>query len=279
MNNLFPTWNPTIIKRVEKSDIESSTSPFLVVTDRGKGYFKVLGNNEGPRVLACEYVGTSLAKLLGLSTFEYCLFNFSGQPEIEFSNGYKAESGYGFLSKAESGNTWDGTQLMLETIINKEDITKLVCLDTLVRNKDRYFPRSNNNVKSRRNYDNVFLSKQSKKKTILKAFDFTHAFNCGRDFTINYVKDESIFGLFPEFKNYFNLDVATEFCTKLKTIDKQSISSIVEKIPSEWDIKHSDSVRWIDFILCRAEFVSANFIRLSRLRNCSQQLLLDFEKV
>jgi hypothetical protein len=194
-------WHPTIIKRVEKNNISSSTTPVLILTDQGEGYFKVLGNKEGPHVLACEYVGTSLAALLGLATFEYCLFYFSGEPEIVLPNNFKAKPGTGFLTKAESGSTWDGTKEILRNITNQDDITKLVCLDTWVRNQDRYFP-SNDNKKSRRNFDNVFLSNESKNGLTLKVFDFTHAFTNGRDVTtkINQnIRDPAVYGLFPEF--------------------------------------------------------------------------------
>jgi hypothetical protein len=274
-------WNPTIIKNVLKNNIESSTSPILIVTDQGRGYFKALGNREGPHVLACEYVGTSLAKLLGLQTFEFCLFNFDGTTEIKFSDGTNAQLGYGFLAKEESGLTWDGKPQLLETVINKSDFTKLVCLDTWVRNQDRYFPHSNKKI--RKNFDNVFLSKKSKNKTILKAFDFTHAFTNGREITnriIQEVKDDSIFGLFPEFKIYLNRSIATNFCKKLKTIKKEQIRSIINSIPQEWDINLSAREAWIEFILGRAIYVANNFIKLlynSQNTNYQQQFLFDKE--
>jgi hypothetical protein len=272
-------WSPTAIKSVKRNNILSSTNPILILTDQGEGYFKALGNKEGPQVLACEYVGTSLAKLLGLAIFQYCIFHFSGYPEITFSDGSKAQSGKGFLTKAESGNSWDGSEKMLSKITNKDDITKLVCLDTWVRNQDRYYPRKNE--KSRRNFDNVFLSKEIKNGIILKAFDFTHAFREKIDVTTKIVQtidDQSIYGLFPEFQKYFNKDIAIKTCQKLKTIKQKQVQSIINDIPKEWEIDLSVREAWLKFIMDRANFLSENFLKLSGLQPHTQQTYFSFKE-
>jgi hypothetical protein len=264
-------WSPIAIKYIEKNNIQSSTTPILIITDQGKGYFKALGNREGPQALAREYVGTSLAELLGLVTFQYCIFHYSGIPEIIFPNGTKAQSGKGFLTKSESGDSWDGTEKMLSKITNWKDITKLVCLDTWVRNRDRYY--SPKNAKSRRNTDNVFLSKELESQTILKAIDFTHAFIEG-DVTakiVQNIRDESIYGLFPEFRKYFDKDVAIEICQKLKTIENTQIQSVFDNIPKEWEIDLPVRQAWITFIMERANFISENFLVLSELQNRQPQ--------
>ncbi|MDR2438174.1 MAG: hypothetical protein LBE12_02230 [Planctomycetaceae bacterium] len=272
-------WRPTIIKQIERINIESSTNPVLVVTDEDEGYFKVLGNREGPHVLACEYVGTSLAKLIGLATFEYCIFHFSGQPEITFPNGSNAQIGNGFMTKKESGEIWDGSEKMLAKIINKDDITKLVCLDTWVRNKDRYYLQTNEYINC--NLDNVFLSNESKNGLILKAFDFTHAFVHGRDITKNIiqdVKDNTIYGLFPEFNKFLKEDVARKTCEKLGKINKNCIEEIMTNIPREWEIESYVREVWIDFILQRAKYLSENFLLLIGLEKKTKQLKFDFNE-
>jgi hypothetical protein len=65
-------WQPRIIRRFIKN-FATATEVVLVETDQGRGYLKALGNKSGPHALACEWVGTNLAKLLGLQTFDFSI--------------------------------------------------------------------------------------------------------------------------------------------------------------------------------------------------------------
>lgn len=71
------SWIPTCIRRVAKT-YPTGSDVVEVVTDVGPGFAKFLGNKEGPNVLACEYVGTRVASLLDLPTFEHTIFNTTG---------------------------------------------------------------------------------------------------------------------------------------------------------------------------------------------------------
>ena len=272
-------WCPTIIKRVEKCDIVSSTSPVIVMTDKGRGYFKALGNREGPQVLACEYVGTSLACLLEIPTFDYCILLHNGIPEIRLNDGRIADCGPGFITKEELGGVWDGEKKTLEKINNREDITRLVCLDTWVRNQDRYFPGKKG--KSRRNLSNVFISKTAENHLTLKAFDFTHAFTNARDVTpsiVQDVRDDSVYGLFPEFKDFLDKETAIQMCDKLKSIKEKKIRPILDQIPKEWEINTTTREAWITFLLSRAVFLSENFISMIGIQHETKQELLSFDE-
>jgi len=273
-------WCPTAIKQTVRHGIKSSTSPVVVETDDGLGYFKALGNSEGPQVLACEFVGTSLAHLLGIPTFEFCIIQHREVPEIRLRDGRLAKPGPGFITKAEDGNVWDGTEKMLKRINNAEDITRLVCVDTWTRNQDRYFPREDGT--SRRRINNVFLSKEQKQSVILKAFDFTHAFTNGRDVNakiVQNVNDDKVYGLFPEFEVFLDRETATQTCDKLNTIRARQIQLIIDQIPREWEIDSATRKAWVEFIVSRASFLSKNFFTMIGLKHISKQKkLFDLEE-
>ena len=260
-------WHPTKIVKIIDNDISTSTSPVIVLTEKGKGYFKAVENNEGANALARKFVGTALASWFGLSTFAYCLFEFDGQSEMTLNNGKHVNQGTGFMTKKESGSNWDKTTAMLDKIINKDDITRLVCFDTWVRNPDRHCVHKG---KPHTNSTNVFLATAPEKKLILKAMDFTHAFPGCIDNTMDNVKnvyDVTIYGLFAEFVNFLKKDIAVVACAKLRRVKDQNVRQHIEAIPQSWNIDAETREAWIRFIVKRANFVANNFLRLSKLDN------------
>ena len=274
-------WIPTVITGVVRRDIHSSTSPVVVETDAGHGYFKALGNPQGQQVLACEFVGTSLAKLLGIPTFDFCIISLNEVPKVQLADGRFAEPGPGFITKAEQGQAWDGTKKTLEKIGNVEDMTRLVCVDTWTRNQDRFFPREDGNKKSRRNIDNVFLSFESKNRLTLKAMDFTHAFTNGGDVNTKiaqHARDDQVYGLFPEFRDFLDKETARQLCDKLKTIKNRQIQPIIDHIPREWEINDATRKAWGDFIVSRAVFLTEHFITMTGLHHVTKQNEFPFDE-
>ena len=63
------------------------------MTDVGKAYCKALGNRQGPHALACEWVGSQLAKWLGLPTFDFAIMELDDQEEIPLPRGGPAPPG------------------------------------------------------------------------------------------------------------------------------------------------------------------------------------------
>ena len=267
-------WNPTYIKRVLKKDIDSSMKPVLVRTDKGLGYFKALGNPEGPHCLAREFVGTSLADLLGISTFKYGIIHFDGAIEIQLLNGGIAQCGRGFITQKERGEVWNGSIKDLKRITNVEDITRLVCVDTWVRNPDRYCVWKNGIPHER--FDNVFLSRHSETNLVLKSFDFSHAGFCETG-KASQAYEETVYGLFPQFKEFLREEAAKQISDKLKTIKSKHIRMIIDQIPSEWDIDAAMRDIWVEFLVARAGFLSENFIRMIGLQDTLRQRTL-FDK-
>lgn len=106
------TWQPTTILRFERS-VPSSTGVARVVTDQGVGYLKAIGNPEGEHALACEWVGTHLARLLGLLTFDFAVIEVTASDEIPLGTGGFARPGPAYISRAEPGQPWGGSALEL----------------------------------------------------------------------------------------------------------------------------------------------------------------------
>jgi len=263
-------WNPTYIKRVLKNDIDSSTKPVIVLTDKGRGYFKALGNPEGPLCLAKEFVGTSLADWLGISTFEYGIIHITGVPEIQLLGGGTAQCGPGFITKEEKGEVWNGSSKTIKHIANPEDITRLVCLDTWIRNPDRYSLRKDGTPHER--FDNVFLSACPNGGLLLKGFDFSHVLFCDTAF-ISKVSDKTVYGLFSQFRDFLSKETAIHVCDKLKTVKEKHVRQIIDEIPNEWEVDSATRKSWIEFLTARANFLSKNFLTMIELQNVSEDVL------
>jgi len=127
-------WRPTQVTRFVQG-IGTSTGPARVDTDLGEGYFKGLGNPEGPHALACEFVGSMLADWLGLTTLDYALVQVTEDDEIPFLKGGRVLPGLAFISRAEPGGfNWGGNAKELKSIINPQEISGLVVMDTWTLN-------------------------------------------------------------------------------------------------------------------------------------------------
>jgi len=244
---------------------DTATNPAVVQTDAGTGYLKAIENDSGSDALAREFVATSLAELVGLSTFKYCLFDFDGKLEVILSNGAKVEKGMEFMTKEEQGINGKAAMSMLNHLVNKDHIARLICFDTFVRNVDRCYIY---NGKRHVNWDNVFLAHAPRGRFLLKAMDFSHAFWGNLDNAMDKadnVNDEEIYGLFPEFSRFLKKSIVVEVCKALTKIQNNDVHAIIDSIPVDWNIGQDTREAWIRFIIGRADFVANNFLRLSGL--------------
>jgi len=256
-------WRPKIIRRFIKS-IASSTEVVLVETDQGKRYLKVLGNKTGPHALACEWVGTNLATLLGLPTLDFAIIEIGEDDEIPLDSGNFALPGPAFITRAEKGFPWGGKASELKKISNPKDIGRLVLFDTWLLNCDRYHP---NLAVRKPNRDNVFLSREGapRSKFVIKAIDHTHCFTCGRDLTnrvaqINQVRDEQTYGLFPEFEEFLSRTDMTRAVSDLQRINRTEMQAVVDAIPVGWQVNRQARDALVNFICDRATYLIENFV-------------------
>jgi hypothetical protein len=275
-----PSWNPKHFVRFERA-LATSMRTAQIVTDEGKAYCKALGNPEGPHALACEWVGTQLARWLRLPTFDFGLIQIGAADEIPFSSGGRASPGPAFVTRAERGHTWGGSSKELTRIDNPADVAGLVVLDTWTLNCDRNAPAD---MHRSPNYDNVFLSaeRSCRGRFQLVAMDHTHCFTCGKPLTariasIDRVKDERVFGLFPGFvrivqEHRSELRAVVE---RLRHFDRAISLGIVGTIPEAWSVGNAAREALCDLISGRAAYV-ADTIEQGLAAKCWPQGELEF---
>jgi hypothetical protein len=256
-----PPWQPTTILRHIRS-LDTGAETVIVETDQGEGYLKPMGNRGGPHPLACEWIGTSLARRLELPTFAFAIVEVTTEDEILLASGGRAEPGPAFISRSERGKTWGGSARELRQLANPDDLTRLVLLDTWLRNCDRH---PLNPAQRRPNRDNVFFSRAGAPRCrfLLKAMDHTHCLTCGRDLTpriaeIGTIQEEGCYGLFPEFLPYLNQDVMRWSAHALRDIDREEIRRIVAEVPRAWDVSQATRDALLEYLFRRAAFVADN---------------------
>lgn len=252
-------WRPTRVTRFIQP-IGTSTGPALVDTDAGEGYLKALGNPEGPHALACEFVGSMLADWLGLSTLDFALVDVTEDDEIPFSKSGRALPGPAFISRSEKfGNPWGGDAKYLTLVINPQEISGLIVMDTWTLNYDRYSPDG-----ERRNYENVFLIQCSTSAEVkLVAMDFTHAFRHGGDLNrrldnIDRRRDEKVYGRFPEFISFLNREQVRHYSLRLGQFRREIADEFIRMVPPEWEVDRDGRSAWARQITDRAGFLAEN---------------------
>lgn len=263
------SWNPkTILRYVETYG--SSTKPMRVETDDGDAILKVMGNPRGEHVLACEWVGTRLAQTLGLPTFDAVILDVQQDDLFLFADcGYQPKAGPAIATRFVRGRSWDGKAKDLELAVNHVHIARLVVFDTWTRNCDRFGPGTS----ARINRDNVFLAQDGDEGRLVRllAIDHTECFTCGGSITpalggIDRVKDEGLYGLFPEFRDFmerenrkhqhkFRAEV-TAAAQRLGALQRNELSNIVEKIPVQWDVNKAAREAMVGFLFDRARYLS-----------------------
>ena len=216
-----------------------------------------MGNPGGDHLLACEWVGTDLARWLGLSTFDFALIEVTELDELPFYRGGFAVAGPAFITRKELGGPWGGTDRQLQQLVNLDDISRLVVFDSWTRNWDRHSPD-----RGRINRDNVFLSEEAPEgQLLLKAMDHTHCFTRGPELTrrladIDFVKDPGVYGLFPEFRPFLDRRAVRIAAKRLGSLKREEIRAIMEGIPKPWGVDQAARSGFADFIVGRAAYLA-----------------------
>jgi HipA-like protein len=258
-----PTWQPKQFRRYIET-IHSSSLTAVIETDAGRGYLKAINNPQGVHVLACDWIGTKLARRLGLKTFDIAILELNDDDEIRLNDNLNAASGPTFITRAEEGQPMGGPT-SLKQIDNVEDITKLIVFDTWVRNCDRYAPGMGKDNKPRMRLDNLFLSADgaSEGKLLLKAIDHGHIFTCGKPLrpalaNIEMTKEKKLYGCFPFFRSFVSIEQICQCAKELKENCPRLCKGLLDDLPDAWEVS-SETRKAIDkFLLERAAFLTDN---------------------
>jgi hypothetical protein len=250
-------WHPTEVTQFI-NHVNSGAGTLIVRTDAGLAYLKALGNPDGPHALVKDLLGTRLAAMLGLPTFDYAVIEVTDLDELPFFRGGNAEPGPAFVTRGEDGSVWDGRKRLLAKIDNSDAISGLVVVDTWLRNTDRYYL-----PKNRVNLDNVFFSKESSEAGLLslRAMDFSHAIQYGGELTsgvssITNIQDEDVFGLFREFRKRLSRDAIRHYARILGGVSRSQIEDAVGLVPHQWHLDSPVRSALACFLLQRASFVA-----------------------
>jgi hypothetical protein len=259
---LETNWKPTRLIEVARS-ADTSTGATRVSTDVGRAYIKPMGNRQGPHVLATDWVGTHLAKWFGLSTFDIAVLTLAADDRFPLPRGYTAQPGPAFAARAMAGDPWGKSGLQLDVLVNPEDVTRIVVFDTWTLNCDRH----HHDLTVRKpNYDNIYLSSEGLEpgKRRLIAMDHGLCFiRSGEDLTlrlahIDKLRDEHVYGLFPEFREKLREDIIEVCAARLKEMDIATARAMIATVPTEWEVSNEAREAWAELIYRRAGFVADN---------------------
>lgn len=231
----------------------------LIQTDVGPAYIKALGNRQGPHALACEFVGSSLARWFNLRVPDFAIMNLPAEACFDLPRGHRCKPGPAFVSRHVRGGTWQGSLQELRSLVNPGDITRLVIFDTWVSNCDRHPPDL---TQRRPNYNNVYLGDtEDPLQSCLYAIDHTHCFDCGRDLTprlshIDLVQDDRTYGLFPGFRPLLDPGEAQWCMAMLRSVQRRVVEEIVDQLPPEWEAPTAAAAALVEFLHRRARYVA-----------------------
>lgn len=262
--------------RFEKK-YETSTGVARIVTDQGKAYIKAMGNKEGSHVLACEWIGTRLANLVGLPTPDFAIIQVGDDDEIPLGHGRQALPGPAFVSRALIENFgWRENEKALAEIENHETITDIVAFDTWIRNFDRCPPRYS---RRKPNYDNVLLAKPHPEADKLRiyAIDHTHCFTRTGELksdiqNIDNIRDTSTYGLFPKFSKFMDLERFKKTVQKISSLEKNVLHSVIASVPAEWEVNDDIRAALLNYLTQRAEFLLRTLPKRGPDLDCSGRL-------
>lgn len=245
-------WQPTIIKRVIDR-YASSTEVVQVATDVGNAYLKGMGNRQGDESLACEFVGSELVALVGLTVPPFAVVELQ-ELEIVTVSGRLLTKGPAFLSQAQEKTiTGDAEGRCLGRLRNRSDLALMIVFDTWVRNPDRCPP--SDHLIPEPNRDNVMFRSVGGWFELL-AFDHTHCFTetdletgLAGDF---FVDDPNVYGAFPEFLPHVDEADLRAACKTIADIDGEQVLEIVAAVPQPWGPSQAIRTRWAQQIINRA---------------------------
>jgi hypothetical protein len=74
------------------------------------------------------------------------------------------------------------------------------------------------------------------------------------------VKDDRIYGLFPEFTPWLDCRIVAQSVEKLRSFKQEDAHVITQSIPREWDMDNKTRKALDQFLTSRAAFLSSSII-------------------
>lgn len=250
--------------------LRTSTKPVQVHTDDGLCLVKYLGNKQGREALVGELIGTELACNIGLKVPEFAIMDF---PLMDLGMGQNnPQQGPAFCSRWISDvMTFSPESSLLSNVRRKEDISKVVVLDTWLRNFDRFMSEADGGASSQ-NLDNLLFG-PDKRKVEMIVIDHTHIIVDGgfddqlgdTEIENEILDEEKIYGLFPQFVPYLNHKDVLEAIHLAAAIDRMAVRDLIGTVPDQWGLITGQR----DFL---EEFI---YVRAQRLHEWLPQALFD----
>jgi hypothetical protein len=252
-------WAPTRVTRVIRG-LDTSTGALYVMTDAGRAYAKTLGNPEGPDALISEWIGTGLARWLGLPTFDVAVVDYPEELRSKLPKGCETQAGPAFVAREVRGRSWGGGEDDLTLVENPEVISGLVVVDMWTRNHDRF---AEDGDSQRRNVRNVFFCEEGARRGRyrLLAMDHSECFRTGRAlaakglFAFDAVHDERLYGLFPEFRSYVTREDVRPYVDRLNDFNGQAFDEAARGVPAAWGLRSETREALRTFCVDRAKFL------------------------
>lgn len=205
---------------------------FVYLDDSSLAVFKYLGNPQGDTVLFNEYFSNSIANIIGLRIPEFgvALLDQNTTPH-EVGKSISGYIGVGFYSSFLQ-KTVPASKRALSHVLNIDDTCKMILVDAIVNNTDRY-------------KSNVLVGFQ-KKDSYMYSIDFSHAFG-GADWDSNslVIGDSSSPVFWRENCEFYEtlLTAGADFSEERIKNEVDNIQSkvampildeIIDRIPPEW---------------------------------------------
>lgn len=73
---------------------------------------------------------------------------------------------------------------------------------------------------------------------------------------IDKVRDEHVYGLFPEFRSRLQDDIIVKCAARLKEMDIETARAMIETVPTQWEVSKEAREAWAELIYRRADIVA-----------------------
>ncbi|WP_146770248.1 HipA family kinase [Mesorhizobium hawassense] len=237
----------------------SSTKPALVGTDAGNGYLKGAQSPAGATALISELVAAELGTQMCLDIPPFAVV-WAIEIDIPMLDHHGHILPPAFFSKHIEGVPSDGTDEFVKRLDDPNDLARLIVFDTWIRNGDRCFPTEAEGVYNL-NRDNLLFETLGDRLYRLAPIDHSHCivdvqFDTAELRDQALIRDENVYGFFPEFRPYISAGAVAEAVQAMLSINRAALDEIVNSVPPEWGLGAQERLDLASFFEQRADFLA-----------------------